>query len=196
MKKIFLGVFLALASVVLVQVGCDPKATPASATVPVGPSLAATKSNFNTTVNQPYGMCMDASGNLYVAERDNMDIVKITPAGVKTVFATGFIGPRDIQLSPSGVFYVADEGPQSSCCSGGLLKKIVGGVVSTIAGPWAGPRALAIDGAGNVYVSDNFGTKIYKVTAGGAISMTLIGVFSSWCLSERVNECSAALAAL
>ena len=172
MKKIFLGVFLALASVVLVQVGCDPKATPASAVVPVAPSLAATKSNFNTTVNMPFGMCMDATGNLYVAEANNADIVKITKAGIKTVFANGFIGPRDVQLSPSGAFYVADEGPTGAgCCGpGGQVRKIVSGVVSTIPGSWAGPRSVAIDGSGNVYVADNWGNKIYKITSGGVVS--------------------------
>src|SRR5208282_3886754 len=47
--------------------------------------------------NHPYGMAIDSSGNLYVADKVNDVIRKVTPAGVVTTIAgtNGLVGSVD-----------------------------------------------------------------------------------------------------
>lgn len=148
--------------------------------------------------NSPRALARDAAGNIYVADRDNHVVRKITPAGAVTTLAgsagqsgaindTGaaarFNQPAGIFVSGDGsLLYVADQGNH-------VIRKIVvsGGVatVSTLAGSagLAGfddgtgnaarfnlPQALALDGTGNVFVADFGNNLLRKVTPAGVVT--------------------------
>jgi sugar lactone lactonase YvrE len=88
------------------------------------------------------GLCVDASGNLFVADHDYQRIRKVTPAGVVTTIAgnatyghadgTGtearFFNPTGITIDGTGNLYVAD---MSNQC---IRKVTPAGVVTTVAG--------------------------------------------------------------
>jgi len=129
--------------------------------------------------NSPRGVAVDSGGNVYVADRDNNSIRKVTPAGVVTTLAgflsvnsgstdgTGnvarFSQPYGVAVDAGGNVYVADA-------SNKLIRKITaGGVVTTLAGQAGGvgstdgtgnavrfsdPLGIAVDSRGNLYVAD------------------------------------------
>jgi len=143
--------------------------------------------------NTPSGITIGAGGNLYLADELNNVIREITPSGVVSTYAginnrpgfsNGTIGtasfslPYDIAIDGSGNMYVADE-------YFNLVRKITpGGIVSTLAGSGSAGSAngngaaasfnglfgIAVDAAGNIYVSDSGNNLIRKITPGGAVS--------------------------
>jgi DNA-binding beta-propeller fold protein YncE len=77
-------------------------------------------------LNGTYGADCDSSGNIFIADRANNKIKKITSGGtVSTLSASGFNLPTHVVVNKSnGNLYVADHG-------NGLIKKLVSPYTST-----------------------------------------------------------------
>jgi sugar lactone lactonase YvrE len=147
-------------------------------------------------LNQPAGLAVDASGNLYIADSNNAVVRKVTPQGtISTVAGIGgtegysgdggqagkatLMAPLGVALDSSGNLYIADYY--------GWIREVNAstGVISTLAGngnngytgdggpataaQFYNPVAVAVDSSGNVYVADS-GNGAVRMIANGTIT--------------------------
>ena len=154
-----------------------------------GPATAA-------QLNQPVGVAVDGSENLYIADAGNSRVRKVDGSGtITTVAGTGGFGfsgdggpataaqlnsPYGVALDGSGNLYIGDTGNQR-------VRRVNGsGTISTVAGTgtqgFSGdggpataaqlrdPVGVALDGSGNLYIADSANSRVRKVDGTGTIS--------------------------
>ena len=146
--------------------------------------------------NQPFGMCLDDKGNLYVADSANHCIRRILPGGVVSTFAGSaekgtvdgpvhqarFNTPSGVLSDGKGNLYVCSYeensirvvGPDGTVRS--LVKSREEGYRdgSLVEARLHSPRGLVFDSKGNLLVSDCWNHRIRKITSQGVVS-TLAG---------------------
>jgi sugar lactone lactonase YvrE/Tfp pilus assembly protein PilE len=167
-----------------------------SATVgPTVPTTTVASVVTSISLNLPEGITIDASGTAYVADSNSSRIISVTSGSVSSVFAgsgvQGFVDgsvaaakfalPSGIAIDASGTVYVSDN-------VNNRIRKISGGVVTTLAGSGAAsfadgtgtnaqfyrPYAIAVDTSGTLYVADSYNHRIRKITPAGVVT-TLAG---------------------
>ncbi len=139
----------------------------------------------------PVSVAVDAAGSVYVADRGNSAIRKITPDGVVTTFAgirpgepccltESYFEATGVAVDGAGNVYVA---PRFS--GNRAIRKITpAGVGSNLYSPVGdealafNPYGIAVDAGGTVYVTDPAAGRVRKITSDGAVS-TLAGGISS-----------------
>ncbi len=158
---------LTIAEPTAVQFGAGSETVNASAgtfSIPVTVAGTPTVSTLQSGFDDPFGLAVDAAGNLYVANTDNNTVSKVTPAGVVTTFASGFNGPFGLAFDSAGNLYVANAG-------GDTVSEVTPtGAVITFASGFSGPAGLAFDSAGNLYVVNSIADTVSKVTPTGVVS--------------------------
>jgi sugar lactone lactonase YvrE len=135
-------------------------------------SVAANRAEqFTATANRCLGQAVDADGNLYCAETGLGAVVKITPDGAVSTYATGPEGrPLLCANYPAfdcrGALYVSDSGDWSGAVNGRLYRIEPGGGAARLWYPDAidTPNAIALDADERyLYLVETFGAGIARV---------------------------------
>ena len=101
------------------------------------------------------------------------------PGGTQSNVGSGYSTPKGVAVDAAGNVYVADatavfvNSPGPSPYAGSIYKLTTGGTRTTLGGPFAYPVAVAVDGAGNVYVADSNAAAVGKIPPVG--TQTTIG---------------------
>jgi len=146
-------------------------------------------------LHSPVSVCVDGSGRVYIADRDNHRVRRVSAAGVISTIAgtgvEGFLGdngpatsarlnsPSGVSVDGDGILYIADRGNHR------VRRVTAAGTISTIAGNGTAgfsgdstaatgvqlnsPSGVFVDGDGNVYIADRDNHRIRKVSPSGAI---------------------------
>jgi sugar lactone lactonase YvrE len=146
------------------------------------------------TFNNPTGLAVDSSGNVYIADTNNHRVRKVTGTTITTIAGTGVAGffgdagpatsaqlsfPTAVAVDSSGNVYIADTGNNR-------VRKITGTTISTVAGNGAAgfsgdggsptaaslnyPSGLAVTSDGlTLYIADTGNNRVRRAS-GGVIS--------------------------
>jgi sugar lactone lactonase YvrE len=123
--------------------------------------------NLTAACPQPEGIAIDPRGSIYASSFSNGAICVVDRTGV--LVDTIAIGSPLIGMlfAPSQGLYVLDFGHATLL----LVDVTTPHATRTIATGLGGPNALARDNHGNLYVSDSFGGRIWKIATDGATSV-------------------------
>ncbi len=152
----------------------------------------------------PQDVAVDRSGNVYIAESESHRVRRVDTNGtITTVAGTGkggyggdggpadaalLWGPNGVAVDSAGNLYISDNG-------NGRIRRVDGeGIITTVAGNGMGgyggdggpaveaglygPRAVAVDGAGNLYITQTVAGRIRRVDTAGIITTVATGVRS------------------
>ena len=173
------------------------------------------------SLNLPAGVAVDGAGNLYIADTSNNRIREVSAATgyITTVAGSGmptFAGdggtattaslnrPFSVSVDGSGNIYIADtqNNRVRVVMSGtGIITTVAGTGMPTFGGDGgpatsaslSGPDGVAVDAGGNVYIDDEYNSRIRKVTAATGNISTVAGNDSSTFSGDGAAATSASL---
>ncbi len=165
-----------------------------------GDGGAANMASFNAVE----GMAVDGAGNIYLADKNNNVVRKISNSGVVTTFAgTGVAGysgnggaataaklntPSAVATDGAGNVYIAERGNHvvRVVNTAGKIKVYAGSGIEGYSGDGdtahlgriSTPTALCMDGVGNLYIAEGGSHVIRRVDNGTRIMHTVAGTGS------------------
>jgi sugar lactone lactonase YvrE len=134
------------------------------------PAVTLVDDGYFDIFDCPYGEEFDSSGNLWVSNRFNSDLIQFTPEQLKAggvefpnteIDSAAFYQPEDIKFDSMGTLWIADiaEGQVDAFTASTLA--LAQGTTSTIppdivntSTSLVGPRAIAFDKQGNQWVAN------------------------------------------
>ena len=154
-------------------------------------------------LNLPYGVVLDSSRNVYIADTSNSRIRKIDMSTgiISTIAGTGIYGysgdggpatsaklggPYGVALNSSGNVYIGDTGNnriRMIDASTGIITTIAGTGSSGYSGDGGAatsaelstPSGVALNSSGNVYIASLFGCRFRMIDASTGIISTIAG---------------------
>jgi hypothetical protein len=115
----------------------------------VGNGTCAVQANngpaISTELDQPYGIAVDASGDLYIADKGSVNQIRLVYEGGSAAAALITTGNPSITNPTVGYIYDVAGGGSATYPYGGLATS----------SKMSAPTMVALDSAGNIYIADN-----------------------------------------
>ena len=127
-------------------------------------------------IGNPDGVAVDESGNVYVAEQQNNQVVKEKLSGgsyTQSTVGSGLNNPEGVGVDGAGNVYIDDT------FNNRVLKETLSGgtyTQSVVAGINR-PTGTAVDGSGNVYITEGFynNAAVKESLSGGSYTQSSVG---------------------
>ncbi|WP_336873837.1 NHL repeat-containing protein [Rhodococcus qingshengii] len=123
----------------------------------------------NSDLNDANGVALSKSGDVYIADTGNNRIVKIATGGSATVVRSGLNRPLAVAVDSDDNIYVADFGSNRV-----LRISAADATIATVGTGIVGPRGVAVDNTGILYVSDQ-SNRVFKILMDG--TQTVVPTF-------------------
>ncbi len=169
----------------------------------VAGSSSGTGGSTAALLDYPYGLWVDATGNVYIADQTNDRIQKWAPGASSgiTVAGTGIAGngsdqldgPSDVYVDGSGNIYIADTDNNrvQMWASGASFGVTVAGQADGTGGSAADqlslPQSVFVDASGNVYVSDRGNNRVQLWAPSATSGVTVAGTGSPDSSANALN---------
>jgi streptogramin lyase len=149
-----------------------------AASLPFPPTLPTAPNDWTVAIkyadpslNSPYGLAVDAAGNVWVTNESGASVTKLSGIGAVLSGTGGFtggglLGPKGIAIDRSGNAWIANAGGSS------IVELSPSGSVLSGAGGFTGggidaPVALALDSQTNVWVANFSGNSVTVLKSTG-----------------------------
>jgi sugar lactone lactonase YvrE len=126
--------------------------------------------------NEPKDLAVDNNGYVYVTDRSNSAVRKISPDGTTSTLASGLFDPMGIDIDQNGVVYITAGMKVIKISAAGQVTELAGsGWYGDVDGTGANaqfsnPNDVAINNNGDLFVCDAGSNKIRKVTQAGVVT--------------------------
>ena len=156
----------------------------------------------NATMTYPYGVAVDGTGNVYIADQLNYVVRQVNTSGIITTVAgtpgasgySGDGGPAT-KATLSSVYGIAADSVGDLLIadySNQRIREVAGGTINTVAGDGQAtfdgdgpatahalnsPYGVAVDSGGNLYIADTNNSRIRKVSLGVMSTIAGNGTF-------------------
>jgi sugar lactone lactonase YvrE len=130
-------------------------------------------------LNSPVGVAVDAAGNLFIGDRHNNRVRKVSPDGMISTLAR-VTDPIFVALDQAGNLFIKERGASRvrKLSPAGLLTLVAGSGRAGFSGDGGpatearlvGPGGIAVDAAGNLFFADHNNHRIRKVSPDGLIT--------------------------
>jgi sugar lactone lactonase YvrE len=171
------------------------------------------------SVSLPFGVRVDAAGNIYIADTSNNRVRKVDAAGVIRTVAGGGNGtnldnvpatsvalpqPTGLALDGANNLFVLTNGSQLfRIDAAGIIHRVSGSPAASGYSGDNGPAInaklhtvnskIALDSSGNLYIADNYNNRVRKIDAGTQTITTVAGNGQPGSSGEGVPATSAAV---
>ena len=120
-----------------------------------GALSASSAKQIGTGLGTLTGVAVDKSGNVYVSDVTNKQVVKISSTGTQTVLSSGLVYPTQVAVDSLGDVYFADANR--------VVYLPASGTATTVGTGLSSPTGVAVDIYNNVYISDTGNNRVVTI---------------------------------